>query len=340
MKSYITLAIIGFSSTIAFGQMEWPNASQPLKLLSLSEKTLKPDEINLPFNTESRTIEYLVSKNTVFPTSGNNGQSKLTFVGTGDIQKSLSQGDEIAANTGLGAIFNRIFDEKAFFSDLSVAFSINVASSVDTIKAKYIDGEITNSRDFGAYLLVPQNSGQAVQLNFNVYLKPEKIKIFEKKPIFLSNLFSGFNTEFIASNRVWQNNSVSQYASTFLFRTHLFHDFIPNEIRLEKGYAIRIGIGYTYRGLGSDVGFKNETTNEFRNEILGATETHWDGFEYGLSIEFKNITASAYIPVIKSNPDIPGLTGFQFVTSIKFSGGFPVELSSESLANDGYTPDN
>ena len=86
----------------------------------------------------------------------------LDFVGNGNLQSSISQGDDIQASTGLGVIFERFFNGNSpLFESFELEASINVASTVDAIEAETNDAnQITNRRDFGTYVLNPLNSKQ------------------------------------------------------------------------------------------------------------------------------------------------------------------------------------
>ncbi|HWK02581.1 MAG TPA: hypothetical protein VNS58_03065 [Puia sp.] len=55
----------------------------------------------------------------------------LDFVGTGDIQKAVSGGQQLNANTGAGIIFERHTNDdalKGWFQSLEVEMAINIAT--------------------------------------------------------------------------------------------------------------------------------------------------------------------------------------------------------------------
>jgi hypothetical protein len=288
----------------------------------------------------------------------------LWFVGAGDIQKSISSGTELAANTGLGVILRRQWKAgERFFSDFDLDFSINVASTVDTISAKYKGSEVVpmNQRDFGTYILLPMNSGQATRFKLNAYTDDFFMKksryVRESKDTtgwstwskkshrfmvglnrfsetILNNIISGVSTEFIASNRVWQDSTNVINATGLAFSVGVFHDFIPNDIRKEEGYSIKFGVSYIHRGIYGDAGFKkNANATKMREKLLGNGTTQFGGVQGNLSLQIKRIEARVLMTYLASKEagQVPGLSQYQFLTSITFSGGFPIKLQKTSL---------
>src|SRR5690606_29299943 len=86
----------------------------------------------------------------------------IDFVGSGDIQQSVSNGSEYNANTGLGIIFERY---NSFGDDISepnenllqtleIEAVFNVASTADTLVSSFIGNSnvMNNRRNFGNYL--------------------------------------------------------------------------------------------------------------------------------------------------------------------------------------------
>lgn len=259
-----------------------------------------------------------------------NSTTRITFVGAGDIQKSISEGSDIAANTGVGVVLYREWKKNKWFTDMELDFSINVASTVDTVKGEYASNPIQSKREYGSYLLLPMNSGQATRLNMNTYFTTDKINISpSKNKFYLTNLINGFNINLIASNRIWSIDSSARNATGVLFKFGLFHEFIPNRIRQDekKGYSIKAGISYSFRGLYGDAGFINAEGDKFRMQTIGHTQTRYHGIEIDLSFRLKNIEARVSIPTLNSNGEnVPGLTSTQFITSISFIGGFPISI--------------
>lgn len=73
--------------------------------------------------------------------SNENEKSNLTFYGTGNIQPFNSEAG-VPANAGVGVNFTHLFDTssnflRTKFYKLELDASINVASTVDTLKAEY-----------------------------------------------------------------------------------------------------------------------------------------------------------------------------------------------------------
>jgi hypothetical protein len=261
------------------------------------------------------------------------GKATLYFVGTGDVQKSISEGTELAANTGVGVIFNREWDNKPI-RDFGLEFSINVASTVDSIIGTYNnDRQINNSRDFGTYVLLPMNSGQATKLFTHSYLDRELFKIYKNTnepshDLYLTSIINGFYFEALASNRIWTDSSISKNATGMMFKFGLFHDFIPDDVRRKNGYSITIGLAYSFRGIFGDAGFNNDESNKFRQGLLGTEKTKYSGFEIDLGFRIKNIEARVMIPnLFSGDTKVPGLSETQFITSISFIGGFPIKLN-------------
>jgi hypothetical protein len=268
-------------------------------------------------------------------------KTELQFVGAGDIQKSISEGTTPSANTGLGIILNQTNSSKrTYISSFEIDFSINVASTSDTINAIYKNGQITNVRDFGTYILLPMNSGQATRLRALTYLNTDKLilnKNSGNKHYSLAHFISGIQTSFIASNRVWNlteqpDTAIFLHSSGIAFKLGIFHDFIPKQIRQTQNMSIRLGVNYSLRGIYGDAGFEDNFTSEARQNLLNTTTKIYQGFEFDLTIRIKNLEARAGLTRLygsNANPlttNIPGLTDTQFVTSITFVGGFPVKL--------------
>lgn len=237
----------------------------------------------------------------------------------------MSEGSEFAANTGMGVVFRRFFfdssglvDPERKTSDIQLDFSINVASTVDTIIAEYANGSLVNARDFGTQVLLPTNSGQAFKLSYYQYFNPSKCEIFK--------WLSGVNFNIAASNRVWQDSIMARNVTTFSLRTGVFHDFIPNNMRLENDYAIRVGGAFTYRSILGDASFGEVDVNEFRERLLGTIQRNYAGFELFGELKFNNLVFSVSLPMILGSQRVPGLSRAQFVTSVGFVGGFPLKL--------------
>lgn len=273
---------------------------------------------------------------------GKMGLTEIRFVGSGNIQLAMETGEDLAASTGLGAIFWRIWPNEKYGHvknndilenmsglELQLEVKINVASTADTISALYnINNSIVNRRSFGNYILAPLSSGQATTINSLWYLKPKsynKNSGVTKRKLFFIPFIDGIELSAAATNQVWTNNSISSNVSILAWRSGIFHEFLSDPIRRMKGYSIRFGASYTGRSIQGDVG-REET---FRFNLLGNEAKTYHGMDFTLSLRLQNIRAEATLPVmhIGSKMPVSGLSGSQFVTSISFVGGFPLALT-------------
>lgn len=247
----------------------------------------------------------------------------IRFVGDGNLQSSLNDGTDFAATTGLGVIFQRVWlpnslkNNEKTTSDINIDFSINVASTVDTITALYANDSILNKRQFGTHVLLPSNSGQSVNFRFSQFFKPDK-------PLF--KCWSGWEFNLNASNRIWQDKAESWDITTLSMRAGVFHDFMPNNTRLENQFSIRVGTAATYRGIMGDAGFSSSDAANFRNNLLGTDQRNYYGVEFFGELQFENIRVGVSLPYIFGNHNVLGLSKAQFITSISFIGGFPVKI--------------
>ena len=321
------------------------------------------------------------------------GITEIYFVGTGDIQFGYSDraaNKGIAANTGLGVLFWRIWQTGR---ELQLDAKINIASTVDTVSVLENNGALNSTRVFGRYALIPAGSGQATQINALYYFhRPPLSRVAESVRIanlieestqlesaLLKNkgdtvlpsskrlamqdslqnrqatieyqlkslrrtwklaFISGLECNGAASNQVWaaatqtagtgQHTARSVDVSTLAWRLGLFHDFMPQTLGRQKGYSIRLGLYAIGRSLQGDIGLRSEAMEKQRLFFLGGTKTSYWGGELALALRLKNIRAEAALPYLfrRSDENIPGLTGAQFVTSISFVGGFPLSISS------------
>src|SRR5690349_1907043 len=76
-------------------------------------------------------------------------RSNLSFYGTGNIQQTFNGNAGIPANAGVGVNYTHLFKRsnqflRRNFHKLELDASINVASTVDTLKAEYENGVVTN----------------------------------------------------------------------------------------------------------------------------------------------------------------------------------------------------
>lgn len=247
----------------------------------------------------------------------------IRFVGSGDIQRSVSDGENITANTGIGVSLYRTWGEDGdtkMFKFIEVDLSINVASTADTFATQINEADMTpNRRALGSFILLPINARQATSFTFDGYFK-SKVK---KRKIRLD----GVHFKFVGANRVWSLGDQNSTVTALSFRLGLFYDFLPDDIKHPNEYAIKVGVNYTHRAIMGDLAFKEQ--DDFRKQLLGTTKQHFGGFEITFGIKLKNIKAEASIPMLLG-PEVQGLARTQFVTSINFVGGFPLQIGGNS----------
>ncbi len=249
----------------------------------------------------------------------------LSFYGSGAIQKSLDNGDKLPASTGLGVNWTYwtpdAKKDKYFFNKLELDVSVNVASSVDTLIAKYdLNNLITNSSSFGSSILTPLNSGQAakflLRLNF-------------KKGLFFNNTFiDGIKIKYIGSNRNWKADDNGQpkfvLGTNNYFRIGLFQEFLTGD--LLDNYSLNFGLYFAYNSIQGDIG---QTSNDqFRTKILGSMNKNFYGPEAAFEIRLKNLRAEFGYSWLRAGTkdEVLGLTSGRLVTTISFVGGFGIKL--------------
>lgn len=242
----------------------------------------------------------------------------LSFVGSGNFQQTLLSDAPMGAHAGIGMIFLRQWKNPKWISNLKLDLHINVAATSDSLIVRFKQSNISNRKEFGRYLLQPFNSQQASNFNLQLYFN-------SKKNAFLTSWLHGISMKFYASNTAWKYLDQEIDLSGIAFRAGIFHDFIPEKIRNKKAYSIMIGVDYSFRGLFGDLSSKE---NELiRKSVLGTTKTLFHGFEFHFGFQLKNIRAEVVVPVFKNNGnEVAGLTNTQFITALRFVGGFPVHL--------------
>ena len=259
------------------------------------------------------------------------GKVYVDFVGSGDIQKSISEGEKLKANTGMGVIFERYIYEFSYIQSYEIEGIINIASTSDSIRASFQNDVLTNRRDFGNYILNPISSKQSLYINSNIYFGYPEIKEGRFPFRRFSELCSGINFRTIASNNVWSiNDTTSVNLGVIAVRLGLFHEFIPDDYRLSADkrskLSIFLGLNYTCRAIIGDITSKENY--ESREMTLGSNQTFFNGIEANFGFKLNNLRAEFQMPVLfKSGyKSIDGLTNAQFLFGIKFIGGFPLEI--------------
>lgn len=273
----------------------------------------------------------------------------ISFVGQGNIQQSLNSGAAIAANTGIGVVYRQNSSRRyGVLHNIEVDFSINVASTVDTIKSvNNSKNEVTNKQDFGNSVLIPTNSGQAFSFNFKGYFTerggPGGNYKRNSNALSLGGVLSGFNIAFSGSNRNWEYVEYTDPASTapvpapVSVKTSLlslyvgpFFEFVTPSKSNNYGQnaSITLGAGYSGRWILGDV--QQGDHSNLRSNLLGSTTNSFNGYEVLLALRFYNIKAEVHVPFLSNKANIPGLSGTHMTTFIGFSGGFPIDLTKKS----------
>jgi len=110
-------------------------------------------------NTKKRiVIAFLVLFNVITFAQTN---TTLEFVGNANIQKSLSNSDEIPTITGIGVIYREyLYERSKALHSIEIELTLNIAFTVDTLKTVYdASNNVTNKSEFGNSILLPSNSG-------------------------------------------------------------------------------------------------------------------------------------------------------------------------------------
>lgn len=274
-----------------------------------------------------------------FEEVGKLGLADVQFVGAGDLQLSILEGNDIAATTGLGALFWRIWPNNNFDledttkamagAELQLVTKITVASTVDTLSALYNNNSLTNQRDFGSFILAPIGAGPSTEINSLWYFKPyyynNETGVAKRRFLGIPKI-DGIEANFIAASQAWQYDlDQVTHVAVIAWRLGIFHEFMREDDRRTKGYSIRFGLNYSGRSIQGDLGREVE----IREKLLSNYRTTFHGAEFALAVRFKNIKAEASLPILHIGADqsaVPGLSGTQFTTTISFIGGFSLEL--------------
>ncbi|HWB24944.1 MAG TPA: hypothetical protein VG738_05670 [Chitinophagaceae bacterium] len=250
--------------------------------------------------------------------------SCLNFVGDGNIQKSLAQGQSINANTGVGVVFERYLPDNLLIRNFSIEAQINIATTADTITGKIDTATraLLNRRNFGTYILNPVSAKQAITLNADVNF----IKGFS------NDIITGANFHAVASNNVWVYGDSACNLGAAYVRLGVYHDFIPEDYRYDKNglvkYSLVFGNSLTSRIIFGDITLPQ--SDNFRKNALGNPAKSFVGWEWFVRIRLSNLVAEFDAPVIGTKgASIPGLNNTQFVFSVRFIGGFSIKLNAE-----------
>lgn len=256
----------------------------------------------------------------------------IDFVGSGDIQQSVSNGSEYNANTGLGIIFERYnkygdsnnVKNENLLQTLEIEAVFNIASTADTLVSTFYEdtNEVSNRRNFGNYILNPISAKQSLYLNSNIYFGYPESTFGH----YISPILSGINIRVIASNNTWQFNDAVYELGVMAFRAGVFHEFLPDNYRLNDDgrsrYSLFLGTNFTYRGIFGDI-LANKT---IRQEILGNERTDFKALEINFGFRLNNLRVEFQMPMFRDKNNIEGLTGTQFLFTLKFIGGFGLKI--------------
>jgi hypothetical protein len=330
MKALLIL-ILSIISSLSYGQ--FISTSNKLNIVQ-SASNISPKNYYTPTNNNN------ANKKNRFAPPTTVDKVYIDFVGSGDIQKSFSEGKEINANTGLGIIFERYNNPSRLIQSYEIEGTITIASTADTITANIQNNSVQNRRSFGTYILNPVSARQSLYVNSNVYFGyPSEHPKFSK----LAAVVSGFNIRFISSNNIWKYKDTVTNLGALALRVGFFHEFIPDNYRItsegKSKYSLYCGIYYTYRGIFGDLSFPSQ--DELRKKILGSSQTQFNGIETSFGFRLNNIRAEFQMPVLKSiNNSIDGLTNSQFLFSLKFVGGFSLKIEPTNSQNNNQQNNN
>lgn len=303
-------------------------------------------KIEVSFSQDNNNNYY--TGNIILPENEENDidKSNLTFLGNGDIQKSLAQDQPLNANTGLGVAFERY---RGFYNRIGgnimqraidyVSFDlvINVASTADTIYAKLDPGgQVINTRDYGAYILNPITSGQAVTFNGKISFTrvTDHHSINGDSTHWFNNVtgvINGIQLKFIGSNRLWEINGTTKNITGLAGRIGVYYELFPTQHRYDEDfkeqYSATIGLNYSFRSILGD--FAATQYDTLRSKFLNDNNARlYQGPEFNIALKIKNIIAEVSLPYMYGGDrNIDGLSRWQFFTSIRFIGGFPIKLN-------------
>lgn len=252
---------------------------------------------------------------------------RFEFFGDGNIQKTLNDNEEIPANTGVGFRYLRQFPsfqnrrgKNRLTTVYDIEAQVNIASTSDTIIAELdTNGNVINRADFGSFMLLPTNSGQAAKFSWLIRREGQKKKFYG---------IDGYQLRFAAANQFFSKRNVSIKGSSISYYAGVFWEFIPKfSDCINREYSIMLRLGFGSRNLAGNLANSTGDSKLLRKELIGTTKYNYYGPEMGVMFRVKNLRAEFAIPWMfareKNNP-VPGLNGVQFNTAISFIGGFPI----------------
>ena len=300
----------------------FPDSSYDLFVLSVQsakDSLVILDQINPDLKTLTSTYHKLLTAVNLFKNSYN-PNARLSFVGTGNIQKAIND-NEVPANAGFGVTYEKDFgDQSQGFDRIRIEASLNVASTVDSLIANFSPNRtLLNQSDFGQAILQPINSGQAAYFSIVAGFKPKQFD--QKGNVFIPGIISGANFKITSSNRNWYVEDQITKFTSLSWQIGLYKQFFPLFNR-NPDYDITFGLAYAMYHILGDV----RINEELRSNILGTRQKTFAGLEIDVGIRLDNIVGTITIPLVFGPKDIAGLTGARLLTNIRFTGGFPLGL--------------
>lgn len=284
----------------------------------------------LTFDSLNKTID----KSLTYEKLDKKPDQELYVVGSGELQKTINQGDKLPASTGIGVFYERKTINNPILK-FELEAIINVASNADTIFTIYKNDFVNNKRDFGSYLMSPTMSKQSTYIHYRSYRNELLTKRYlqeQRRPY-----ICGWDARMALSSRVFYDtkDGNNYHASSLYLLIGPFYEFIPQNS--QKGsskdpidnISITFGISGSFRMLIGDIiqkdnqDFQKKIFNNNKNLVLLGAEPNFQ-------IKLENIVFEATLPVLfnvsNKGTSIPGLSGIQFLTSIRFIGGFPLKV--------------
>lgn len=242
----------------------------------------------------------------------------LDFVGTGNVQRSLDNGEGLPASTGLGVMLDEYHIDKSIFwgTVYRVRFSgqINVANTEDTLAIEYKpDGALKEPSAIGEAIMTPLVGRRAADLDLMLFFDSATVGSF----------LSGMHVKYTGSNRLLSDTATTVKATMNAIRLRLFHDIVGR--KYNKDFNVLIGAGWAYNSIRGDVGLA--ANESFRGRLLGTKRKAFNGLEIFAQFRIKNIKAEFSYTWLDPGGNIPGISGGRMITTVSFVGGFPVKLN-------------
>jgi len=251
----------------------------------------------------------------------------LDFVGAGNVQRSLDNGEGLPASTGLGVVLEEYHRKnRIFFGTVDrVRFSgqINVANSDDSLLIAYGAGGPENPSQVGEAIMTPLVGRRAVNLDLMIFFT-DTVRCAKKGTTWKwPSLITGIQIKYTGSNRLLVDTAGSVKSTINALRFRVFHDILGRDYNHD--YNVLIGAGWGFNSLRGDIA---QVGNEaLRENLLGTKNLFYGGIEVFALFRIKNISAEFSYTWLDNKGSVPGLSGSRMVTTISFVGGFPVQLN-------------